>query len=137
MIPWSLIMMILSQISHSKKSLQFMVSARVSSDPSVAGIFLFYLFLLLWNDVTIVAKIAGIDWNSACSHRGIWTFAWFVRPLLIATILCVWEIWSGSNNRGYMHHVFHWGKTSIKLLLLLLIYFFSWLQLKEIKMFSL
>ena len=36
------------------------------------------------------------------------TFAYFARPLL-ATILCVWEIWSGSNNHAYtMHHVFHW-----------------------------
>ena len=28
-------------------------------------------------------------------HKGIWMFVRFVRPL----ILCVWEIWSGSNNR--------------------------------------
>ena len=34
-------------------------------------------------------------------------FAQFVRPLL-ATILCVWEILSGSNNRVYMYHIFHW-----------------------------
>ena len=34
-------------------------------------------------------------------------FAWFVLPLL-ATILCVWEIWSGSNNRVHVSHVFHW-----------------------------
>ena len=40
-------------------------------------------------------------------HIGVWTFAWFVRPLL-ATILCVWEIWPGSNNHVYMYHVFHW-----------------------------
>ena len=26
-------------------------------------------------------------------HRGVWTFARFVRPLL-ANILCIWEIWS-------------------------------------------
>ena len=45
-----------------------------------------------------------IDWNSAVLfHIGVWTFARFVRPLL-ATILCVWEIWSGSNNRVYMYH---------------------------------
>ena len=47
-------------------------------------------------------KNCWIDWNSdtLCFkwlfHIGVWTFAWFVRPLL-ATILCVWEIWSGSN----------------------------------------
>ena len=35
-------------------------------------------------------------------HAGVWMFARFVRPLL-ATILCVWEIWSGSNNRVYMY----------------------------------
>ena len=32
-----------------------------------------------------------------------WTFARFVRPLL-ATILCVWEIWFGSNNRVYIFY---------------------------------
>ena len=56
-----------------------------------------------------------IDWNSAVLcfkrlfHIRIWTFAQFVRPLL-ATILCVWEIWSGSNNCVYrcMYHTFHW-----------------------------
>ena len=40
-------------------------------------------------------------------HIGVWTFARFVKPLLV-TIICVWEIWSGSNNRVYMYHVFHW-----------------------------
>ena len=39
-------------------------------------------------------------------HIGVWTFAWFVRPLL-ATILYGWEICSGSNNRIFMYHVFH------------------------------
>ena len=34
-------------------------------------------------------------------------YARFVQPLL-ATILCVWEIGSASNNRVYMYHVFHW-----------------------------
>ena len=42
----------------------------------------------------------------------VWTLTWFVRPLL-ATILCVWEIWSGSNNRVYMYHVFHSLATKI------------------------
>ena len=27
---------------------------------------------------------------------------------LIATILCVWEIWSGSYNHIDMYHIFHW-----------------------------
>ena len=53
-----------------------------------------------------------IDWNSAALclkqlfHIGVWPFPRFERPLL-ATILCVWEIWSGSNNCVYMYHVFH------------------------------
>ena len=44
-----------------------------------------------------------IDWNSAVLcfkrllHIGVY----------MATILCVGEIWSGSNNRVYMYHVFH------------------------------
>ena len=48
-----------------------------------------------------------IDWNSAMLcfkrlfHIGGWTFTWFMRPLL-ATILCVWQIWSGSNNSVYI-----------------------------------
>ena len=33
-------------------------------------------------------------------HVGVWTFAWFVRPLL-ATILCAWEICSGSKNQDW------------------------------------
>ena len=52
-----------------------------------------------------------IHWNSAVLcfkwlfYIGVWTFAWFVRPLW-----CVWEIWSGSYNcvYMYMYHVFHW-----------------------------
>ena len=39
-------------------------------------------------------------------HIGVWKFAWFVWPPL-ATILCVWEMWSGSNNRIYTYHVLH------------------------------
>ena len=46
-------------------------------------------------------NICWIDWNSAVLcfkllfHIGVWTFAWFARPLL-ATILCmyIWEMWS-------------------------------------------
>ena len=64
---------------------------------------------VLWNDVQLQPK--RIDWNSAT----LW-FKWLsqrdinvcpiLRPLL-ATILCVYEIWSGSNNRVYMYHVYH------------------------------
>ena len=42
-----------------------------------------------------------------CCRAVFQTFAWFVRPLF-DTILCVWVIWSGSNNRVYMYHAFHW-----------------------------
>ena len=28
--------------------------------------------------------------------------------LICKVILCVWVVWSGSNNRVYMYHVFHW-----------------------------
>ena len=54
----------------------------------------------------IAAKIAGSIWILPCCvlNIGVGMFAQFVRPLL-ATILCVWEIWSGSNNRVY--NVFH------------------------------
>ena len=40
-----------------------------------------------------------------------WTFAQFVRPLL-ATILCVWEIWSGSNSRVCVSHISLVGNTT-------------------------
>ena len=36
-------------------------------------------------------------WLMTFSNRCIWTFARFVWPLL-ATIPCIWKIWSGSNN---------------------------------------
>ena len=60
--------------------------------------FLFIFFLLLWNDIQLQQN-CWINWDSAVLcfkrlfHIGVWTFAWFVRPLL-ATILCIWEIWS-------------------------------------------
>ena len=53
------------------------------------------------------SQYCWIDWNSAVLwfkrlfHRGLGTFARFVRPLL-ATILCVWEIFP----RVYMYDVF-------------------------------
>ena len=59
-----------------------------------------------------------IDSNSAMLcfkrlfHVGVWMFAWFVRPLL-ATILCVWEIWSGSNKRVNIY--INWQKKLILL----------------------
>ena len=46
-----------------------------------------------------------MDWNSAVLCLNFFSlFVWFVRSLL-ATILCRWEIWSGSNKHVYMYHV--------------------------------
>ena len=84
-----------------KKSLRFLVSACIASDLRIS-IFSFLFF--------IAAKIAvsiGILPCCVLNDFYTWTFAKFVRPLL-ATILCVWEIWSGSNNHVYMYHVLHW-----------------------------
>ena len=93
-----------------RKSLWFLVSARVASimRPS-RGHFEFSVFC--YEMMSNCSQNCWINWNSAVVcfkrlfHVGVWMFAWFVRPLL-ATILCVWEIWSGSNNR--MYHAFHW-----------------------------
>ena len=59
----------------------------------------------------IAAKIAGSIGIMPCCILNDFFHMGFerLRPLL-ATILCAWEIWSGSNNRVYMYHVhvFHW-----------------------------
>ena len=76
-------------------------------------------FLILNFVMSNCSQNCWIDLNSAVLcfqrhfHTGVWTFAWFVRPLL-ATILCVWESWFSSNNRVYMYHVFHWLKPERK-----------------------
>ena len=68
-----------------------------------------YLFSFCYEMMSICSRNYWIDWNSAAPclkwlfNVEVLMFAWFVRPLL-ATILCVWEIWSGSN----MQHVFYW-----------------------------
>ena len=54
----------------------------------------------------ITAKIAGlIGILPRLFDIVVWLFAWVAWPLW-ATILCVWKIWSGSNNSVY--NVFHW-----------------------------
>ena len=73
-------------------SLWFLVSAHRQ--------FFSFLFLGLWNDVQLQPNV--LFFFFFFFHIGVWTFAWFVRPLLV-TILYVWEIWSGSNNRVYMY----------------------------------
>ena len=79
----------------AQKSIRFLISARVASDPRV-WIFNFLFFFLLWNDVQLIAaKIAGSNGILPCMlcfkqpfHIGVWMFVRFV------TILCIWEIWS-------------------------------------------
>ena len=102
--------MFMDYIRPKKQSLWFLVSRHVTSDLSIC-IFTFLFFVgMKW--CPIAAKIAGsMGILPSCVlyhvinhffHIGIWTFAWFMRPLL-ATILCVWVIWSNSNNRVYMY----------------------------------
>ena len=58
----------------------------------------------------IAAKIAGsigilaVLCIQQIFHIGVRRFVRFVRPLLVTT-LCVWEIWSDSNNCLSMYHV--------------------------------
>ena len=93
-----------------EKSIRFLVSMCVATDPRIS-IFSFLSFC--YNDVQLQPKL--LDRLVFCRavfyttffQIGVRTFARFVRPLL-ATILCVWEIWCGSNNRVYMYYVFHW-----------------------------
>ena len=66
---------------------------------------IFSFFLLICETMSKCSRNCWIDWNSAtlCFKwlfhiHVVWLFAWFVQPLFGA-ILCVWEIWSGSNNR--------------------------------------
>ena len=80
-----------------QKRLWFLVSTRVASAPRF-GIFNF--LFCCYETMSNCSQNCWIDWNSAvlCFKRlfhilWVWTFAQFVRPLL-ATILCIWEIWS-------------------------------------------
>ena len=74
-----------TESSGQTKSLRFLVSALVASDPWVD---------IFFYPISNCSQNCLIDWNSALLfHIGIWTFALFVRPLL-ATILCIWEILS-------------------------------------------
>ena len=63
----------------------------------------------------IAAQIAGSIRILPCcvlnefAHIGVWAFDQYVRPFL-ATILCVWEIWSGSNNCIYVSRISLRGK---------------------------
>ena len=78
------------------KGPRFLVFARVASDPRFS---IFIYFCCCYETMSNCSQNCWIHWNSAAL-----CFKW---PLL-ATILCVWEIWSGSCNRVYMYHVFYW-----------------------------
>ena len=73
------------RLFQANKSLRFLISARVTSDPRV-GIYFNFKFCL-------AMKIAGsIGILPCCAlndffHIGVWTFGYFVRPLFLATIL--------------------------------------------------
>ena len=70
---------------------------------------MYNLLFLAMKRCPIAAKIVGsigILPRCVLLNDFFTTFARFVRPFL-ATIICVLEIWSGSNNRVYMYHVFH------------------------------
>ena len=76
---------ILSWAAKAKKSLRFLVSAPVSSEPCDGT---FFFFFWLWNDCS---QNCWIDWNSAVYYcKRLFHISRFVRPLL-GTILCVWE----------------------------------------------
>ena len=87
-------------------SLRFLVSARVVSDPRVL-----MFFLLLWNDVQLQPRSIGIMPWCDLNNFFTWMFARFVRPLL-ATILCVWEIWS---QRIHVSRIYLLAKQKLKI----------------------
>ena len=78
-----------------QKSLRFLVSARVASDPRV-GIFNFPFFVC-YKTMSNCSQNCWIDWNSAVLcfkrrlHIGVWTF---VRPLLAVILRISIGIWS-------------------------------------------
>ena len=76
----------------------------------------FYLFFFpRYETISSCSQHCWIDWNSAVLcfkrlfHRGVWTFARFVRPL-VATILGVWEIWSPHMTCTLYHIFLCWQK---------------------------
>ena len=80
-----------NQTLGPKKSLRFLVSVHVASDPRI-------VICCCYETMSNCSQNCWIDWNSATLcfkrlfHIGVGTFARFVRPLL-ATMLCIWEIW--------------------------------------------
>ena len=66
-----------------------------TSPQTCASAFLIFLFCCCYETMSNCSQNCWIDWNSAvlCFKKsfyiiGVWTFAWFVRPLL-ATTLCM------------------------------------------------
>ena len=91
-------------LGHTEKSLRFLISVRVTSDPRI-GIFSF--LFIYYETMSNCSQNCWIDWNSAVlcfkqlSHWGMASISHYT--------LCMGN-WSGSNNRiyMYMYHVFHW-----------------------------
>ena len=91
--------LVVGPVYKAQKSLRFLVSACVASDPRV-GIFNFVIYLFAIKRCPIAAKIAGlIEFLSYCVlndfvlHRGMNVFP-ICEASLLATILCIWEILS-------------------------------------------
>ena len=90
------------------------IMPKIKSPQTRASPFLVF-FLLYYEIICLIycGQNGWIYWYSAMLcfkqlfHIGVWTFAQFVR-LLLATILCVWEILPCSSNRVYKYHIFHW-----------------------------
>ena len=83
---------------------------------SKKGLMLEIVCLFYYETMFNCSQNLWIVWNSAALylkrlfHTGVWTFGRFVRPLL-ATIVCVWEIWSGSNRVPRITH--GWIKNTV------------------------
>ena len=83
----------------------------VSGQIDVSAFYLFInFFAKKWCPIT--AQIAGLIGILSCCvlndfYTGVWTLP-DLCGLALATIICVWEIWSGSNTCIYIYHVFHW-----------------------------
>ena len=84
----------------------------VISNPHVS-IFNFLFFVVAMKRCPITAKIAGLIQILQCCVLNDFFTEGYERlrdlcGLSQSPILCVWEIWSCSNIRVYMYHVFHW-----------------------------
>ena len=86
-----------NKLKHSKGVLFSIYRHFTKSEFLVLTIMPLFMYIVV-KQCPVAAKIAGSN---------VWTSARFMLSIL-ATVLCVWEIWSGSNNSVYMYHVFQW-----------------------------